>query len=174
MNLLPQNKKDEINKGYKMRILITAFWAAFFTMIACSAIFLPDYIIIRSKLSEIRERKEANAKTAKDQTDTVNASRLINQKIALASQGLQLISAADRFARLGGILQSGVTINKVLYGAQKIILSGVAEKRDSLAAFKKEIDKIDFVKETSVPVSDFAKDKNLTFTLTIHIKDENE
>jgi len=172
MNILPQYKKDEVNKGYKMRIVVTSFWATFFTLIVCSGLILPAYIIASSKLDEINERKKMNSKTLKEQTDIVNAPLLINQKALLVMQNVRLVSVANRIIKITEVPNKGVVINKISHKKTKITVSGRAPNRDSLLSFKKEIDRIDFVKNTLVPVGDFAKDKNLIFTMTINIEGE--
>lgn len=173
MNILPQTIKDEISSGYKRRIFITSFWATFFILVVCSVIFLPDYIIARSKLDEIKGRKEINNKAASDQTNIVSAPRTINQKVNLILQSATMASVAERVIAMANAPTSGIVVNKISYQKPKIVISGRAPTRDSLISFKKEVDKIDFVMTSSIPVGDFAKDKDLTFTMTVNIKDES-
>ena len=174
MNILPQSKKDEIEAGYKRRVFVTLFWAGFFTLIICSVLMFPAYIIARSKLGEMSERKELNSEVVKEQTAIVNAPELINQKVALAIQNIKSVSKAARIAVISTTSKAGIITKKISYEKQKIIISGSAINRDSLILFKHEIDKIDFVKESSVPVGDFAKDKDLVFTMTINLKEDTK
>lgn len=172
MNILPQSKKDQINKGYKMRILVTSFWAAFFTFVVCATLMFPAYIIARSKLSATNARKAINSEATKEQIALVNAPQLVNQKATLALQSLKSVSRASRMVAISTTSKSGIIIKNISYQKQKITISGLAVNRDVLILFKEEILKIDFVKDSLVPVGDFAKDKDLSFTMTINVKEE--
>ncbi len=172
MNILPQLEKDAISKGYKTRIFVTSFWTAFFTFVLCSVLLLPVYIVANSKLSEMEEWNKLNSKAVKEQADIINAPRLLNQKVLLVMQNIESIPVADKIIEVTNAPNYGVVIKRISYEKIKIIVSGSAPNRDSLLSFKKEVDKIDFVKSTFVPVGDFAKDKDLTFTMTINIRNE--
>lgn len=170
MNILPQYKKDEIRKGYYTRILITSFWAAFLTLLLCSGLILPAYIMANSLRNELSERAAINSKATTGQIDLKNAPRIINQKASIALQNIKSVSVADKIIIITSAPNFGVIISKISYEKTKIIISGSAPNRDSLLSFEKEVDKIDYVKNTSVPVGDFAKEKDLLFSMTINIR----
>ena len=172
MNILPFEKKEEIKKAYKMRILVSFFWALSFSFIICGMLLLPIYIIASAKVNEINERKELNLKATQEQLETIGAPALINQKSLIAIKNIQSAYVSKRIIKIADTTLVGVMINKLSYEKQKISVSGIASNRDALTNFKRKIEKIDFVQSVSIPVGDFAKDKDLAFTMTVNIKNE--
>jgi hypothetical protein len=183
MNILPQYQKDEIKKGYKMRIFITSLWAAFFALILSSIFLVPVYIIAASKLHEISEQENINSKASKEQTDVLNVPSMVDRKAELVIQNADSVSKASRVIKIINARNYGVAVNKISYEEEakknkngmscyKVAILGYAPDRESLISFEKTISQIDFVKNTSVPVGNFAKDKDISFTMTINIIDE--
>lgn len=182
MNILPQFEKDEIKKGYKMRIIIICFWATFTALTLSSIFLLPVYIIVNSKLYETSKKKEVISKATKEQTEIVDAPKIINKKAILALQSVNSISVATRVTKIHDANTQGITINKISYEDKaktktekpnyKVTVYGIAPNRESLVSFEKAIGQIDFVKDTSIPVGDFARFKDLVFTMTINIINE--
>lgn len=180
INILPEPQKEEIKKGTRRRVLNVCLWASFFTFILCSLFILPSYIMANSKLKEVTERRQVNQLGGEEESNILSMPRLINQKIQLALQNLNSVSLAERILTLSLAEDRGLSIKQISYKeiskgktdkpAFQASISGTAADREALLSFERQIKEIDFVKSTTVPVSSFAKDKDIPFSMVIDIK----
>jgi hypothetical protein len=179
INILPHNEKEGLRKGYKRRVIIASLRAGFALFIVGTLLISPVYIIAHSKLNEINHKKVVNSRVSKNEDDVAGAPKLLNEKASIVMQFANSASLSERINALDRIQKSGISIKRVAYDGSKkaqslanIILSGSASNRETLKSFEQEIRKLDFVESTSIPVSDFAKDKDLFFNMTINIANE--
>jgi hypothetical protein len=180
MNILDRAQKEELRGGLKTRAAITALWATFVVLLICSVLFLPAYIIADSKLSGISKKEQINSESYEEHALLLNLPKLINQKAQFVIQNADVESAADKIIAIVNSKNGSIALSRISYQDEKkgkgskpnfvIVVSGSALTREALLSFENTVRGMDFVESTSVPVGDFARDKDLKFTMAVNLK----
>ena len=63
-----------------------------------------------------------------------------------------------------------VSVNSVIFDKEKIILSGLARTRDDLLKMQADLNALDFVERTDIPLSQLTEKENISFSITSHLK----
>ena len=176
-NLLSQEEKYELRKGYRKRLLIVFSWVIFFSFLISIVVFVPDFSMAFIKMGDINRKIETNSDAIKEQNDVLMLPEDINEKVkiiygfknkSLSSQEIENVVST----KSPGIALDGVSYKKnekadASRTTYQILMSGTATDREALLAFQKVLQKMDFVQGISIPVSSFTKDNDLPFTVTV-------
>ncbi|MHB1316891.1 MAG: hypothetical protein ACYCZW_03510 [Minisyncoccota bacterium] len=175
-NLIPTFLKKEIRSDYKGRRII--MWLGGFLMVIITSYFflLPGYINV------FFEEKNASteSKVIKDSTTFVKADEIaktiveINEQLktlSLVTDSVEPISPIEKIISTKNLF---IHINEIEYReltatTSTIILTGVADKRDALREFVSNLELVDGFSGVILPVSNFAKDKDIEFTISINL-----
>ena len=162
-----------------MRLIIVFSWALFFSFLISTIIFVPAFTLAHIKTGNVNEKIKSNSEAIKEQGDILSLPKDVNEKAAvvLSFKNRSLVSEkieSVASGRTSGISLSGLSYKKTEksdpnQNVVQILATGTAKNRESLLAFEKAIQDMSFVKDVSVPVSSFAKDADLPFTVTITI-----
>lgn len=180
INVLPLAEKQKLRRTYWMR-----FTSIIFSLVALAGVFsiallFPSYFYSQSKQSLAESRLEtfnrSNPEITTRSVDTVVMG--INKKLGLFSFSVdehplyELLSDTLLVARPAGIRytqifyreRSGTNPGRILE------VNGIADTRDTLQLFKKQLDANPKFKEVILPISSFLGRENLTFSITITLK----
>src|SRR3989344_740483 len=175
-NILPEQEIEILEKGYRRRVLIVFLRATFLLFIALSVLMLCSYIIARYKLEEALESSKAGSLSS-GYAETAIAPVAINEKVAIVLGFESRPSLALRLTSFYKASSAQISLVGVSYkqkgknnDAEEVVLTGTALNREALRSFEKEVSKLEFVAGTSVPVSAFTRDKDLSFSMNVEIK----
>lgn len=176
-NLLPESEKKALWKEYSLRrkvmylIFLAILGAAMFI------VAIPSLQLSLAKEREVEQRIEAvKRSTIAAEGDTLNQT-LTNESLkikALEPQGggsfvyelvELIISHKGEEIKLRNI-----SYRKTLDDSEEIIIAGRATDREALLDFREKLEGEGNFESTELPVSSFAKENNLDFTMTITIK----
>lgn len=175
INLIPPSAKKSIVREYWMRVV--SVWV--FIMSAVSFIFatllIPVYVLIESKTNARTE----SAKVALDETTKYNLSSA--ELIRASKQARLLLQLQDtvRFTEFVSLLEDvqndQVSITTYDFSLQEgaiapINISGTALTRQALATFRQALLNHPAIEDAYLPISNLALDKNITFTVTVTMK----
>lgn len=176
MNLLPQKEKMENQREYFYRFSTVLAGALAVSLLIGGGLLLPSYFLGRAKLTELKINL-ASLKNPRDGNDSEMVSKILEtaaQRVdfLLAQPNLSLTAAAEKITNKK---PTGVQINGLSYHPQEaalswsaaIALTGIANSREMLVAFVKALQTESIFTDINVPVSNFAKDRNIEFSLTI-------
>lgn len=177
-NFLPQIEKEALYAAYHKRRFVIFSWAAFGAFIVAIVLLLPPFISASSKVGEINRRQEQAILAAGGQEKLFASPGLVNRKSNLILSFKNLPSVAERIVAISDAEVSGITLASISYGLKDetdpksihISLSGLARTRETLLAFQKSVQAVDFVQSVDVPVESFAKGSDLPFSMEISIK----
>ena len=176
LNFILEKDKKKIITEYFYRLTIYFLLFSFFTLIVLISLFLPSIfyskyksdnvsqqlLSIKDKVGENSENPteiiiEANkfAKVFTDEKENILLSDLIQKIVSLKNKDIKILS----FSLVEDVETS-----------VKIIISGVANTRDSLTYFDKELKKDGYFQSVDLPVSNLIKNVYSDFTMTLIYK----
>lgn len=174
INLLPPEGKKQVSKNYWFRVLsvyFTLFGSAFFVT---SALLLPTYFYVSYQIdalsnamsneeAESFKRIEASIAEANDISELLlNTPNAVNDT--------EIINEILNFS--GGLVSiDSIKIQKNNRKVNEVIVSGAANNRSSLVAFRDSVEQHKFFKEVNLPLSNLAKDQDIPFSLTLEPSD---
>lgn len=171
--LLPESEKKIILVEYKLRrtIIMLLFLSATCTI---SAVFLlPSYIISSAKDDEVMEKVDAvTTSTILQEGNELNA-RLSQTNLKLEALRPSMAGLSVDAVHLvlvhkkPGIQLTGFAYRKGEKETAQLSVSGMASTRDVLLEFVKELKAENAFSDVQLPVSNFAKDKNIEFNLEV-------
>lgn len=172
-NLLPQEHQRDIRKEYIHRRRTLFFFILCFVFVSGFITLLPSYVLSVQKENEVLtlEAKDDNVQTA----DILKLNKSVtelkaNASLVITDTPKKLVH--EIFAEILGKASSNISIKSLLYRKQgadplEVSVVGVAKTREGLLSFAKALESIPSFSHVDVPVSNFAKDKNIEFSLVM-------
>ncbi len=184
MNLLPSEEKEILKKGFRIRvfILLNIFLTIFF--IAASIFLIPSYFLAREQLSVIYS---LNTSIKPEDEESISKTLLVpaelENKIKFFETNLRNKKTFEAISEVVSLKNSGIKIGSIFFSKipegpeakVSILISGRAERRDSLINFQTALRESQKFQSVDVPVSSLAKDKDLPFSIDLIIsREKNE
>ena len=177
MQLLPPQETVKIHREYHARLAVVALGLFTITLFLGVLFLLPAYFLS----SQREDASVGSARALKDSVALRNKNDLA-PSIALAKNKLnaladanagvpanELIATALR-KQGAGIHLTLLSVSRAEAGGRTLLLSGTADNRDVLLAFRRAVSGEKVFASVEVPVSDFAKDSALPFSLHATVK----
>lgn len=172
-SLIPDQEKKEIIKDYHLRRILIVLLFLLGTGLFTSVTLLPSRILSSAKISEAERRINTEQNSLEKHEDgSIKLVKDINQKLnALHTE--TVISPSDVFNRIFTKKLSTIRIVGISFqNGEEVVVSveGIATDRENLSKFVRELQSEAIFESVFLPISNFAKDKNVPFTLQIKIK----
>jgi hypothetical protein len=175
-NLLPESLKDRIKKEYNLRRLIVGFFFILFLQTAFFIFMLPSWMISKYKeeTSSARVIQLDNSELLSNSNAIRPVIRSINAELILIDRSLEYPKISPYLDSILSMKTNSIKINQFSFSpnstsTETINLQGVSATRDSLVNFKKSLDESGLFKSIDLPVSNFTKDKNISFNMTLTV-----
>lgn len=172
--LLPETEKKGILREYHMRRAIIAFFFLFALGCVTFIFLIPSHLLSSSRSREILGRVEAVQKsTIVADADEIESKLLAtNLKLQIFKGGGMERGVSGAFEKVLSYKTASIRIHKVEFRhgekeGDEIVLSGIAQNRDALSVFVRALEGEPAFSRVIIPVSDFARDLNANFTITI-------
>ncbi len=172
--LIPEQYKKTIVREYHLRLATVGLALLFFGVMLAGAFLVPSFLLSQSKVQSVDANlsvfnkpdvAERNKALEKELVDTRNKLTILAPKTdKLFSH--EIISKI-LYRKVAGVSLSAIVLNKSADGKGEARLSGVASNRDTLIAFSKALEKQEPFTEVVLPVSNFAKSRDIDFTLSV-------
>ena len=188
MNLLPEENKIAYKKFYLKRLFAVFGSLIFFVAISGIIVLTPGLLLIISYKNEINAEIEARSKKSVKLSDSLVAEiKKLNDKAKLVEETLKKrMTPGLIFKNIIAEKNNGIKITFLSYekGAidagvkadekneYKIMLSGIATKRDDLILFERQLKKEFGESNIISPVSNLISGKNLDFSISLYVKNE--
>lgn len=175
-NLLPKKEQDSLKKDYSLRRLdVTLFLVCIILAISLVLIF-PSYI-----LSKVRATNASlDLETVKKATNAANPSDDLTRSLREAKEKAVSLGISQKTTSVYDLVHtfesksSAIKIQDIAYvrGADDttIVIRGRADDRESLTALQKQLNANPNFSRVDLPISNFAKDKNIDFSMNITVK----
>lgn len=175
INLIPPQAKKGVVREYWLRVVSVWFYTWSAALLGGVLIMVPAYVLINSQVSVYQESaKSASAKVANfgDVSKSLTASSLQASKLLT---GFRQSLISERISTLRSLEKPGVTISEFAItrtdeAYEPIQVSGTAENRQALAAFRDRLLALPDVASVDLPISNLAKDRDIQFSLTVTLK----
>lgn len=177
LHLLTEDHKEKILKEYQRRAWVV-FSLGIIAVVVVSTLFMvPVYIMTYSRYSEA-----VDIKKNLDKEIAIREDAGVSQNIKDMSSSLSALSMFDKndlpsvyIEKISKIKPSDVRINKILFTPSEgsntaIDISGKARTRASLVEFTERLKKENIFENINIPISNFAKDSNIDFSVKLIIK----
>ncbi|MEQ1561592.1 MAG: PilN domain-containing protein, partial [Nitrospira sp.] len=173
-NLLPKSFKDEIKSEYKRRRLILTLVLIIFLQISALVFIFPSWSESVSREQEtISEIEGINQSlSSKDASPIASIISETNLKLNIINATMQYPEFLPFLDLVLSNKSSLVHVNSISFttvstSTANISLSGVSGTREALVAFAKSLENTKSFKKVNLPVSNLAKDKNISFSITM-------
>ncbi len=178
-NLLPQQEQVNIKKEYKHRRLVVIFSALVVMFVVSAGFLVPSFMLSNVKLREVSFDAEQARRASEDLQKTKSVSSALlkdaEKKLSLliVDKNKNKNDASDVIRLVTDNKSDRVRIQSITYEmgkdkiAGKMTVAGIAKDRDSLTEFVKILESQKLFTKVDLPVSNFAKDKDINFSISI-------
>lgn len=178
-NLLPQTEQQAIVKEYAHRRMVVVLVMCAVTIAICAIFLLPSYILSEVKLTEMMNAAQAARTTSTELLQTKNSATVLLKETNRKVQFLKVPKEGEKsvYAVIDMIVKqktANIRIQSFLYTAAtetaqgSVVLNGLAKDRESLTTFLKNMEAQPAFTTVDLPVSNFAKDKDIVFSMQIY------
>lgn len=174
-NLLPLERRKALARDHLLRLGVAALLCMTALTVAAALLLLPTYVL----LAEKARAKQAHLTTIESTFSSTSEAALTARLTALATDTatLSMLARAPSASAImrsvlaishPGITLSGFTYTPaVLTSPGTLAISGTALSRDALRGYQLELSSASFARTVDLPVSAYAKDSNIEFTITV-------
>lgn len=173
-NLIPHTLKERIIKDYKGRRVTVVFFGVVCLIVILFIFISPTYGYLffeeQNVIAEAETMKKSDQFQKADQV--VAAIKETNEQLRALSldvRSVQPIQAVERVvqAKNTSIHITDIQYKEVTATSSILILQGKADRRDSLKQFITNLQSISGFSDVTLPVSNFAKDKDIDFSVSM-------
>lgn len=177
-NLLPNNLRESLKKEYNFRKIVLSLLFVLFIQISFLIFIFPTWLVSNSKEREVAIRGEAMNKylSSLNIASTTSNIKSINAKLAVIDKALQYPEIIPFINNILSKKTSSISITDIMYTTNNdgkssvMVIQGVSATRETLNSFVKSLEGLGLFKSVDLPISNFAKDKNLSFAINLTIQ----
>lgn len=173
-NLLLEKDKKTLRREYLVRVSVVVFVFVFLIVLSGIIFLLPSYFFSVTKARAIAEQHAIIEHSI--------AVREAEASIALLSDAHEILSLlspkkdgaalSDFITALVSARPEGLSLSEIFYTVQSdgdgaISLAGVSDTRENLLLFKRRLDESALFDTVTLPISNLAADRDLSFTITL-------
>lgn len=174
INLLTQEEKKKIRKEYLFRLSLVALVLLLGSSLIGIALLIPPFLISSIKERDVRGQSELLKQSIENSSrdSSIVQLREAAQKLEALAEAKDQIKIADMFKRVAdhrteGIELAGLFYKQVSDNEAILTVSGVANNRGDLLAFSRALEQDLLFSGVELPVSNLAKEENISFSFKI-------
>lgn len=173
-NLLPISRVRAFRRAYFMRLAVVAIFLASVAVAVHGLLLAPSYFFAARETAREQQQLDAiSASLATTEEKQVSA-RLsaLRDNVAYLSHLGTAPTASSALRAVLAVPRSGITLGGLSFtpstGAKsQMMLTGMAATRDALRQYDQALATLPFVASADLPISAYAKDTNIPFTITL-------
>jgi hypothetical protein len=174
-NLLSPDRRRLITRDYVLRVCVVIAVLITILMLAASALLIPAYVFLNGSVNT-KKTSLAHIETTLSSAEGEELSTRLATLAANAETLTTLSDSASLSTTIRDILsvsRPGVTLSGLSLTRSKdkspgtAIVTGLSATRDALRNYQLALQGSQFALSASLPVSAYAKDSNIAFTITI-------
>ncbi len=176
-NLLPNILRDGLHKEYNFRKIVLILLFILFVQISFLVFIFPTWLVSNSREREVAVRGEAMNKylSSLNIASTTSNIKSINAKLSVIDKTLQYPEIIPFINNILSKKTNSISITDIIYTTSDsknaaLTLQGVSATRESLISFVKSLESLGLFKTVDLPISNFTKDKNLSFSINMAIQ----
>lgn len=174
-NLLPPERLRALAWDYRFRIGVVAIVLTTILVLAAAALLVPTYVFLNISAAAKEEHLANIASTYSSAEEIALLSRL-----AALSSDTAALAALSHTPSISAIIRatlsiprSGITLSGFSYvpplgkNSGVLTISGTSGTRDALRSYQLALQGAPFARSASLPVSAYANDTDIAFTITV-------
>lgn len=174
INLIPPEAHTRIKTEYWIRVLTTWLFLLAVAATVVGALLLPAYVLVSSQVSRSATDADlARARVGEHDTTTkvLDAAAEESRLVMAMSQTPELMGVVEMIEGLvpAGVEATSYTLARQSSWVAPVVLGGTASTRTALATFRDALLTHPKIVKVDLPISNFAKDKDISFTVTFTI-----
>lgn len=174
-NLLPAAARHAARREYLLRLGVVAALLATALVIVAALLLLPAYVFLGASF----QTKKAHLASIESTLSSVSEKTLSDRLAALSTDAATLTAIANApsiSAIIRAVLATarpGVSLSSFVYTPAApgshgtLLISGMAMTRDALRNYQLTLQSAPFALAADLPVSAYAQDTNIPFTITV-------
>ncbi|MDR3547206.1 MAG: hypothetical protein P4M11_02820 [Candidatus Pacebacteria bacterium] len=174
-NLLPKQSILAARRHYFLRLATVGVLLLVVLVVIQAVLLMPSYLYARAQvISETAQLNHLTQSLATAQEQAAQAQLAALQTEATYLSRLSKISTASGVIRaILAVPHQGITLNGFTFTAPTssapgtMQVSGIASTRETLRSYDQALGALPFVTSANLPISDYAKDSNISFTITL-------
>ncbi|MFH1454796.1 MAG: hypothetical protein ABIF22_00495 [bacterium] len=173
LNFLPQKNKNQIILEYLLRVMSFLLLFVFASSLILISLFVPSFFFVKYKSDTINDQLElAKQKNINIGEDSAVFIKNVNRLAAVLSD-INTLTYSDIINKVMSLKNKDIKISSIIItventtGIRKILINGIANTRDSLTTFEKEVKIGGTFKDVLFPVSNFIKNSDSSFSVTL-------
>lgn len=172
-NLLPLERQRQRVRGYYFRLGVIVVGACVVLIGAAGALLLPTYVYLVGSVNEKTVRlTHIQATLSSDDENNLSARLSALSRDAAALLALSKKSSVSAAMRLVlAVPAPGIALSSLSYTpgntSNAMLISGTAVSRDALRGYQLALQNTAGITSATLPVSVYAKDTDITFTITL-------
>ncbi len=173
INLLPKKEQKKIRAEYIIRRRIILAEIVMSIIVTSIVMIIPLHLLNSQLQKEVVLHNEQDTENVKN-NEIKDAVSALNTKIDTLQQDApqSMYDVISDIAELSGpnIHIRGFNFSIQDNFEQRLLLSGNADDRDSLLTFKQNLETETYVSSVDLPVSNFAQNTDISFSITIILR----
>lgn len=175
-NLLPENLKDKINKDYNLRRAVVVFAFLIFLGATFLVFLFPSWIVSIYKEEQISLQAKNNSQSTLEADVNVVALNIkkINSELRTVDTAFGNRKVVPVIDTILSKKTKSISIKELTYKSEDpsqvtVYIEGISATRNALSTFVKNLQETKVFKAVNLPISNFAKDKDITFSINLVI-----
>jgi Tfp pilus assembly protein PilN len=172
-NLLPAERIRGFRREYFFRLGTLAVSLFALSVIVHGVLLIPSYLYVNGAVSVARDQLGALTQNLVSSGEGEMRARLgaIKKNSDELRTLLEAPSAAEVFKALLAVPDTGVTITGLTFSTPapegRVTIVGVASTREALRQYHRSLSSLSFAKSADLPLSAYAKESDIPFTITL-------
>jgi len=171
-SLLPFPQKKEVRREYFRRLFTVMFLVFFLVILVSLLLLVPSYFLARL----VEEDKTRESEAVRN-SEIFRRAAIIENELSALGKKLEILGGrrdsslveditAVLKERSAGIRVTDISV-RTAGEEREMVFVGVAANRDDLLGFERDVRATKRFSSVRLPVSNFAKDRNVDFQLTV-------
>lgn len=178
LNLLPEEKKDDIQNRLRSRFLLWQLFLVFVLEVFYFSMLIGTYFILDFQLKSLQGIGQNSVLSSRAEDKRLSE---YEKKFQDTNTQIEVTNRIDRshlyfsniLTLLDTLVPAGITINQMKTNEYVVSLSGRAAKRDDLLLFDKQLKAEEkCVTDVNIPVSNLFSQENIDFQIDFSVKPE--
>ncbi|HEX7651372.1 MAG TPA: hypothetical protein VF439_01485 [Candidatus Paceibacterota bacterium] len=174
-DLLPADAARAVRRSYFMRLAAVIVAALALLLVAHALLLLPSYIYLKREVADRAQHVAQLDQALAQGSDKQAAQRLtaIRDNAAYLGHLADVPTAAGAVRLVLSVPHAGVTLSGFSYGPapdgkqQSMRVTGTAATRDALRNYDLALSSVPWASSVDLPISAYASESNISFSLTI-------
>jgi hypothetical protein len=173
INLIPPGAQKQVKREYWLRVFTVWVILIASACVMIATLYMPVYVLVKSQLDAYLQaytQASVESESFKDSEKAVEKANDIAELLSAANKALPFSTVIYELEEVSR--QYKITITEFVLlrddgKLQPIVLRGTALSRLDLTSFRDAVEAHELFKSVELPLSNLAKDKDITFSITI-------